>query len=107
MSSATATLAETSAPKQAPQEHLSPNQQAWRRFKRNRMAVASSIFVLSLVALVLVFVPTDECSAVLASTWQLVHEPIGEWVSEPWAGERSYRYRVEGAVRTAMTIIRL
>jgi ABC-type dipeptide/oligopeptide/nickel transport system permease subunit len=48
-------LAETSAPKQVRQEHLSPNQQAWRRFKRNRMAVASSIFVLCLVALVLVW----------------------------------------------------
>lgn len=55
MSSATAILAETSAPKQVRQEHLSPNQQAWRRFKRNHMAVASSIFVLCLVALVLVW----------------------------------------------------
>ena len=55
MSSATAILAETSATKQARQEHLSPNQQAWRRFKRNHMAVASSIFVLCLVALVLVW----------------------------------------------------
>jgi len=55
MSSATAILAETAAPKQVRQEHLSPNQQAWRRFKRNRMAVASSIFVLCLVGLVLVW----------------------------------------------------
>lgn len=53
------------------------------------------------------FVPTDECSAVLAATWQLVHEPIGEWVSEPWDGERHYRYRVEGAVRSTMTFTRL
>ena len=53
------------------------------------------------------FVPADECSAVLASTWQLVHEPIGEWVSERWAEERRYRYRVEGAVRASMVITRL
>jgi 8-oxo-dGTP diphosphatase len=53
------------------------------------------------------FVPTDECSAVLATNWQLIHEPLGEWVSERWDGERKYRYRVEGAVRTAMTITRL
>ncbi|MCU1376367.1 MAG: ADP-ribose pyrophosphatase, partial [Actinomycetia bacterium] len=53
------------------------------------------------------FVPTDECSAVLATNWQLIHEPLGEWVSERWDGERRYRYRVEGAVRTAMTITRL
>ena len=55
MSSATVLLAETSAPKRVRQEHLSPNQQAWRRFRRNRMAVVSSFFVLWLVALVLVW----------------------------------------------------
>jgi oligopeptide transport system permease protein len=54
MSSATATTTLATAP-QVRQEHLSPNQQAWRRFKRNHVAVASSIFVLALVALVLVW----------------------------------------------------
>jgi 8-oxo-dGTP diphosphatase len=53
------------------------------------------------------FVPATECDAVLASSWQLIHEPLGEWVSEPWEGERSYRYRVEGAVRQTMSITRL
>lgn len=53
------------------------------------------------------FVPTDECSAVLASTWQLVHEPLGEWVAEPWDGERHYRYRVDGTVRASMVVTRL
>jgi 8-oxo-dGTP diphosphatase len=53
------------------------------------------------------FVPTGECDAVLASSWQLIHEPLGEWVSAPWEGERSYRYRVEGAVRQSMSITRL
>ena len=53
------------------------------------------------------FVPSTECDAVLASSWQLIHEPLGEWVSAPWEGERSYRYRVEGAVRHAMSITRL
>jgi oligopeptide transport system permease protein len=55
MTSATATTTKLSVPQQVRQEHLSPNQQAWRRFKRNHMAVASSIFVLCLVALVLVW----------------------------------------------------
>lgn len=36
-------------------EHLSPNQQAWRRFRRNHVAVASSIFVIVLVTLVLLW----------------------------------------------------
>jgi 8-oxo-dGTP diphosphatase len=53
------------------------------------------------------FVPVDECSAVLASTWQLVHEPIGEWVAERWVEERRYRYRVDGDVRASMVITRL
>jgi 8-oxo-dGTP diphosphatase len=53
------------------------------------------------------FVPTDECSAVLASTWQLIHEPLGEWVAEPWDGERHYRYRVDGTIRASMVITRL
>lgn len=53
------------------------------------------------------FVPTDECSAVLASTWQLVHEPVGEWVADPWDGERHFRYRVDGAVRASMVVTRL
>lgn len=39
----------------AVQEHLSPNQQAWRRFRRNHVAVASSVFVIALVAVVLVW----------------------------------------------------
>lgn len=53
------------------------------------------------------FVPTDECSAVLASTWQLIHEPLGEWVAEPWAGERHYRYKVDGTIRASMVFTRL
>jgi 8-oxo-dGTP diphosphatase len=53
------------------------------------------------------FVPTDECAAVLATNWQLIHEPLGEWVSDRWDGERQYLYRVEGEVRTSMTITRL
>lgn len=36
-------------------EHLSPNQQAWRRFRRNYVAVISSFFVLGLVFTVLIW----------------------------------------------------
>jgi 8-oxo-dGTP diphosphatase len=53
------------------------------------------------------FVPTDECSAVLATNWQLIHEPLGEWVADRWDGERAYRYRVDGAARATMSITRL
>ena len=53
------------------------------------------------------FVPMDECDAVLATTWQLLHEPLGAWLSERWEGERQYHYRLEGTARASMTITRL
>jgi 8-oxo-dGTP diphosphatase len=53
------------------------------------------------------FVPTDECSAVLATSWQLLHEPLGAWLAERWDDERHYRYRVDGSVRAEMTVTRL
>lgn len=53
------------------------------------------------------FVPVEECSGVLASAWQHIHEPLGEWMTERWAGERQYRYRNHGAARSAMQITRL
>src|SRR4051795_1241583 len=36
-----------------PPLHLSPNQKAWRRFKRNRMAVISSWFLAGLLLVVI------------------------------------------------------
>ena len=39
-------------------EHLSPNQRAWRRFRRNRPAVVGLIFVATLMLMILVF-PTQ------------------------------------------------
>lgn len=53
------------------------------------------------------FVPADECSLVLASTWQLLHEPLGAWLDERWDDEREYHYRLDGAERATMTITRL
>lgn len=53
------------------------------------------------------FVPADECSAVLATSWQLLHEPLGAWLAERWDDERHYRYRLDGTVRAEMTITRL
>jgi oligopeptide transport system permease protein len=35
--------------------HVTPGQKSWRRFKRNRMAVASVIFLLALAAFILIF----------------------------------------------------
>lgn len=55
MSSAVAPTTAISIAAPEIQEHLSPNQQAWRRFRRNHPAVISSVFVVSLVLLVLIW----------------------------------------------------
>jgi 8-oxo-dGTP diphosphatase len=53
------------------------------------------------------FVPIDECDAILATTWQLLHEPLGAWLLERWEDERHFRYQLEGTNRSTMTITRL
>lgn len=50
MSEATAALPSSST--EAVVEHLSPNQRAWRRFRRNRPAVLSLVFLFGLLAVV-------------------------------------------------------
>ena len=74
MSSAVATSTEVPVPRQVQREHLSPNQQAWRRFKRNRMAVVSSLFVLGLVSLVLIWPALNNPARKLPKP--LTHSPI-------------------------------
>lgn len=53
------------------------------------------------------FVPIGECEAVLRASWQLITEPIGAWLAERHTDARTYRYRVGGAVRADMTVVRL
>jgi len=53
------------------------------------------------------FVPVDECEATLMATWQLITEPVGAWLTERWTDVREYRYRVHGATRAEMTVMRL
>ena len=53
------------------------------------------------------FVPVDECEATLMATWQLITEPVGAWLTERWTEVREYRYRVHGATRAEMTVMRL
>ena len=50
MSSSAATVP---APSMRMQEHLSPNQRAWRRFKKNKPAVCGSFFLIALLLLVI------------------------------------------------------
>jgi oligopeptide transport system permease protein len=55
MSSAVVSAAALRVPRGEEQEHLSPNRQAWRRFRRNHPAIISSIFTGFLVLLILVW----------------------------------------------------
>lgn len=50
--------------------------------------------------------PEDDCRVQLSEAWILTHEPLGEWLTERWEGDRSYRYRVDG-VRPNLVITRL
>jgi len=53
--------------------HLSPNQKAWRRFKRNRLAVVSALFLAGIIALALAWplfsVPEITSHLPKAMTW--------------------------------------
>src|SRR6476659_6041158 len=49
----TVKLPEPQTPVVQPVVHLSPNQKAWRRFKRNRPAVIGAWFLITLVAIVI------------------------------------------------------
>jgi 8-oxo-dGTP diphosphatase len=53
------------------------------------------------------FVPAADCGAQLASTWLPTHEPLVAWLAERWEVPRSYRYRIDGAARAGMSVIRL
>jgi 8-oxo-dGTP diphosphatase len=44
------------------------------------------------------FVLADECRDLLGAAPRWVREPVCEWLSEPWEGERTYAYRVEGTL---------
>jgi 8-oxo-dGTP diphosphatase len=53
------------------------------------------------------FVPIHECDAALRSSWLLITEPVGAWLTERWTEARTYRYRVAGVSRAEMTVDRL
>jgi 8-oxo-dGTP pyrophosphatase MutT (NUDIX family) len=53
------------------------------------------------------FVHADDCADQLAGCHPWVGEPLGAWLAERWADSRSYRYRVDGARRDALTVTRL
>jgi 8-oxo-dGTP diphosphatase len=53
------------------------------------------------------FFPVDELDDAVASMWLPTHEPLLAWLGERWSDARTFRYRVEGADRSTMNIVRL
>lgn len=53
------------------------------------------------------FVHADDCGDHLIDCFPWVREPLGAWLVERWAESRSYRYRVEGADRHSLSVVRL
>lgn len=53
------------------------------------------------------FVDVDACAGHLELCHQWVREPLGAWLSERWEDSRSYRYRVDGADRGSLSVVRL
>ena len=54
------------------------------------------------------FMDPEACGAELvAGSWLPTHEPMVAWLAERWTEQRGYRYRIDGAARESMTIVRL
>ena len=45
------------------------------------------------------WVPTGDCAGHLDGGSPWVAEPVGEWLTEPWSGQRSFGYRIAGTDR--------
>jgi 8-oxo-dGTP pyrophosphatase MutT (NUDIX family) len=53
------------------------------------------------------FVHPEACGEHLADCHPWVREPLGAWLVERWVESRSYRYRVDGADRQSLSVVRL
>jgi 8-oxo-dGTP pyrophosphatase MutT (NUDIX family) len=53
------------------------------------------------------FVDVGDCAGHLEACHPWVREPLGAWLAERWDDSRSYRYRVDGADRQRLSVVRL
>jgi len=53
------------------------------------------------------FVAPDECAGHLDGGHPWVVEPLGEWLADPWAGRRSFRYLIEGGDLASLVVTRV
>ena len=55
-----------------------------------------------------VFLPPSECAPLLAEGAPWVHEPLSEWLADPWGPDapRGFRYDVRGTQRESLDVRR-
>ena len=53
------------------------------------------------------YVALDRCHEQLATNYEFVREPLGAWLGERWTAARRYRYRIDGASREEISVVRL
>ncbi|HUS61870.1 MAG TPA: NUDIX hydrolase [Acidimicrobiales bacterium] len=53
------------------------------------------------------WVDPERCPALLEQAYQFVREPFSQWLTDRWTEPRSFRYRVDGASRAELSVIRL
>jgi 8-oxo-dGTP diphosphatase len=53
------------------------------------------------------WVPTVDCAGHLDGGSPWVAEPVGEWLSAPWSGQRTFGYRIAGTDRASLVVTRV
>jgi oligopeptide transport system permease protein len=77
--------------------HLSPNQKAWRRFKRNRPATISGIFLLAVVLFLLAWPATKAYSPLRLSDAQFDPPTAAHWFGTDVHGRDLFSRAIYGA----------
>lgn len=53
------------------------------------------------------YIALEQCHERLATNSRWVREPLGAWLGERWTATRRYRYRIDGATREKINVVRL
>ena len=53
------------------------------------------------------WVPSGDCATHLSGGSPWVAEPVGEWLADPWTGQRSFGYRIVGTDRSSLVVTRV
>jgi len=81
----------------APSEHLSPNQRAWRRFKRNHPAMAGLVFLVLFLAFILIWPAISRTDPNAVSDAQFQGPSAQHWCGTDFHGRDLFTRIVYGA----------